>query len=493
MQGIQQFAPGGAGAAYQIRPVRDFETRFPPTRRRSSTGRRGIISLLAMLFLVLFSVLALGFYAQVNMASQVSANERRGAAALVAAESGLQFVRYHLANLNIPAATKDSAVLEEASMQLAAALDGTANLRGGTVGHDATTITIPADPTGYVALGPNGGGFRATITTTTATADRFLVNVTGSDGHGTSTRARGIRTEFTRKNVPTTVWDYGVASRGAVQVKSSAETKVLGTPDPAGSILSTYAGSPSITTGAGPIEGDLSVAADKNQVSLGGGTVGGSSNAAVTKAQHIHVVTPPPFPLVDTTAFKAFATNTYVSGAAVQKNIRVPANTNPKFDGGDVINGILYIESPNAVIFSGNATVNGIIVFENKGTPAVNSMDFRGNVSPAAIPNTAEFDALRVAAKGWAIAAPTASVTMSGSVDGFLDGTLVAASVSLAGSADLTLTNGSIVALGGSPTLLQGKTVTFNGTGAANIPVTGVKFDFGFKPDPTTYVEVVVP
>ena len=445
-------------------------------------------SLLALLYLILFSMLALGFYAQVTVSSQVSANERRGAAAQVAAESGLQFVRYHLANVSVPAATKDSAVFEEVYMQLCAVLDGTPNLGGGAMGYDTTSMSIPADSKARVAIAPGGPGFRATLT---AAGDRLVIDVVGTDGHGTATQSRGIKTEFRRENLPTTVFDYGIASRGAVQVKSSAATKVLGTPDAAGSILSTFAGTPAITTGSGPIDGDLTVTSKKSQVTLGGGSVGGSSDPAVIKSQHVHVVAPPLFPEVDTTPFKSFATNVYVSGAAAQKNIRVPPNTNPKFNAGDVITGILYVESPNSVQFRGNATINGIIVFEAKGSPAVNSLDFRGNVSPASIPNTPEFDALRAAAKGWAIAAPTASVVMSGSVDGALDGTVVASSVNLNGSADLTFTNGSIVALSSSPTLLQGKTVTFNGTAAANFPVTGVRFNFNYQADLRTYLEVI--
>jgi hypothetical protein len=447
-------------------------------------------SLLAMLFLVIFSALAIGFYAQTNMSAQVSANERRAVAAQVAAESGLQFIRYHLSKVNVPAATKDSAVFQEVYLQLSTALDGTPNLAGAAIGYDGKTISIPADAAGRIAIAPGGAGFRATLAPG-RDRDHLLIDMVGTDGRGTLTQRRGIRTEFLRKDIPTTVFDYGIASRGSVLIKSSPATKVLGTPDASGSILSTFAGAPAIMTGNGPVEGDLTVASTKAQAVLGGGAVGGSTDPAVIRAKHVHVVAPPLFPDIDTSPFKPFATNVYVAGAATQTNIVVPPNTNPKFNAGDVVNGILYVESPNSMQFGGNATINGIIVFENKGDPTVNSMDFRGNVSPKTIPNTPDFDALRAAAKGWAIAAPTASVTMSGSVDATLDGTIVASYVSLAGSADLTFTNGSIVALGSGPTWVQGKAVTFNGTAAANLPVTGVRFNFNYLPDMRTYLEYV--
>src|SRR5215204_1896355 len=66
---------------------------------RRAVGRakgRGMTSVLAMLYLVLFSALALGFYAQTNLGAQVAGNEERVLAAQVAAESGLQFMRYQL-------------------------------------------------------------------------------------------------------------------------------------------------------------------------------------------------------------------------------------------------------------------------------------------------------------------------------------------------------------------------------------------------------------
>jgi type II secretory pathway component PulK len=63
---------------------------------------RGITSLLAMLFVTLFAALAVGFYASVTTAVQVSYNDQRGTLALTAADSGMDFMRYQLANVWIP-------------------------------------------------------------------------------------------------------------------------------------------------------------------------------------------------------------------------------------------------------------------------------------------------------------------------------------------------------------------------------------------------------
>jgi hypothetical protein len=440
-----------------------------------------------MLFLMIFTVLGLSFYFAVTTSAQISANERTVSASQVAAESGMEFFRLHLGQLDVmPNVTPDK-LLEEVYQQLRARLEGTGNLGTRLIGYDGKTISIPEGPSEFIRITSAGPSFRATIT---ASGDQLVVKVIGSHSTTTSALSRAIQLDFNRVNRPTILFDYGVASKGKVQLKSGAATRVLGTPDADGSILSTFGGPGAITTGSGPIEGDLSVVGSKNDVTLGGGSVGGETVPGLIKANHIHVVAAPVFPVVDTTAFKSLATNVYVSGAATQKNIRVPPNTNPKFNGGDVINGILYIESPNQVTFRGNATINGIIVFENKGNASVNSLDFKGNVTPTTIPNTAEFAAVKAVAEGWSIAAPTAAVIMSGSVDGTLEGSMIASSVDLAGSADITFKTGSIIALGTIPTVLEGKTVTFAGTGADSLPVTGLRLNANFLPNPCSYREV---
>ena len=58
-------------------------------------------ALLAMLYLVIFSALALGFYAQTSVSAQVTANERSNHRALLAAESGARFSRHLMSKLKV--------------------------------------------------------------------------------------------------------------------------------------------------------------------------------------------------------------------------------------------------------------------------------------------------------------------------------------------------------------------------------------------------------
>src|SRR6185503_12119898 len=97
------------------------------TQRRR---RRGLSSMLAMLYLVLFGALALGFYAQVNTSVQIAKNEQQVIKALLAAESGVNFMRYHLASVQIPANTQQPQVLQELYNDLSAQIDPSANMAG---------------------------------------------------------------------------------------------------------------------------------------------------------------------------------------------------------------------------------------------------------------------------------------------------------------------------------------------------------------------------
>ena len=60
---------------------------------RSRPRRAGITSAMAMLYLTLFAVLSLGFYASVTTSVQVAKNDLRTNRARLAAESGVQFMR----------------------------------------------------------------------------------------------------------------------------------------------------------------------------------------------------------------------------------------------------------------------------------------------------------------------------------------------------------------------------------------------------------------
>jgi hypothetical protein len=192
--------------------------------------------------------------------------------------------------------------------------------------------------------------------------------------------------------------------------------------------------------------------------------------------------------------YRTYATNSYVSGASLQKNVYVPPNTNPKFNGGDTVQGILYIASPNQVTFRGNFNLQGILVMaaSSAGQNSTDLLDFRGNVSQQPLPSSPTFDALR-AASGVSILAPTAAITMSGSTDSLLRGNVISNTFGFQGSADIVVDNGTLMTLkeGTNSAVFSGKTVKFTSTGANNLPSQGVSFSQSYSPEPASYEELL--
>src|SRR5438132_7455435 len=97
------------------------------------TARRGMAAVLAMLYLTLMASLALGFYSATNTASQVSNNEQKVERVRLAAESGLDFARFQLSRVAIPAKAPITKHFSLMSDQLAAKINGSGNGNYGNI------------------------------------------------------------------------------------------------------------------------------------------------------------------------------------------------------------------------------------------------------------------------------------------------------------------------------------------------------------------------
>ena len=169
-----------------------------------------------MLFLMIFSTVALGFYASVTTSTQVSKSECDVAETLLASESGLGFVRHHLANLNLPYGTTQASLLENVAACLARSLDGTTNMGPYRVVVDAGTIYLPSR-NDWIALDrTQNTRFRATITQTSGTTT-LVATVRGAAGD--SAISRGVRMSFTPKT-----GSYALAGIQGVNMSAGAFT-----------------------------------------------------------------------------------------------------------------------------------------------------------------------------------------------------------------------------------------------------------------------------
>jgi hypothetical protein len=448
--------------------------------------RHGIASVMAMLYLVIFSGLALGFYAATTTAWQVAHNERSGTSARLAAEAGVAFLHYHLASLDIDAGLSDEQVFEEVLMQLQTRLDGTPNLNGSRVGYDGNEITIPQ--AGYVRVDPAGEQqFRIRIA---RAGDLLTTTVVGRSG-GASI-GRGIRVTFQKAANATAIFDFGVASRG--RVLTSGQSTIKGLTDPTkGSVLSTNVTDPNPISIMGKlVSGDLSTVNKDADILVGSGTsIGGTNSRTLIFADHVHRGVPEPrFPDLNTTVYARHATNTYADGMKVLDNVRIPAGTNPSFNGNTLIRGVLYVEAPNVVSFGGNVTLQGMIVTDNNATAdtSANVLDFSGSVvhqSAATLPES--FGDVRKLVNVFALA-DKFKVRMWGNF-GLVHGHIITSQFTMGGSAEGTI-QGSVIQMDDLPTTIDGSAdVVIASTGTSEYPA-GVTFGVHYTSIPGSYLEV---
>ena len=451
-------------------------------------NRRGIASVLAMLYMVLFSALALGFYAQVTMSAQVSGNERRAASAQADAEAGYQFTRYQLSRVDVPVTLSGNSLVQEVYLQLGKNLNGTSNLSGGQVAlggvTGANTIAFPA--TGYVNLDvPNGNRFRVDMSQSGETlVAHFVGRATGNQF------ARAIDVKFAKAPRPTTIFNYGVASRGTIA--TSGASTIKGATDPArGSILTTSTAATPVSINGKSVSGDIGLTSKTGAVALGSSvSVGGTTNTTLIQKDHVRNGVPEPrFPDVDTTVYLKYATNVYTSGMTQLDNCRIPAGVTCNLSSGATIRGVLYLEKGASLKCTGSVVIQAVIVGSTDSADLnTNVIEFGGGVTALQMKDLPEwFGDLRYIS-GAFIIAPTYRVRLWSTFNS-IAGTIICGQFQMGGSAEGTIT-GSVIQMMDVPMTITGSADVFiAGTGAApNVP--GVTFGAYFVPQQASYLEV---
>jgi Tfp pilus assembly protein PilX len=463
------------------------------TQQLSATlrRRRGTAVILSMMFLILFSTLAVGFAVATEMSSQIAGNERNLSLARTSAESGMTFIRYQLGSITLPSGTNSSNLLQNTATQLASlpALSSTANMGTNVVQVTGSAIYIPSQ-TAYMSLdSSNSTKFQAVITQSGSN----LVVTTHGVGATTSV-TRGVQIQFTPTSGNNSILNYGIAAHGPVTLSGNAD--ITGDTAVQGSVLSATAGtSPLTMSGNVLISGDFSDTNASGSLNMSGNvSIAGYTPSNPNFAAHVHKgITTPPFPTVDTSMYLPYATNTYSASSGTNvtvTNAIIPANTNASFSGNTVIQGILYVRTPNKITFSGNVTITGAIVVENNPVGSNNTMTFSGNVASSAInnlPANSTFPAGERALTGSFLLAPTFAVTMSGNF-GTVNGSMLADSFSFSGNAGGTV-NGSIIALKDVPFTESGNSPFQLNEWGSGIP-TGLVFPGGFGATQGSYTEV---
>ena len=493
-------------------------------RRAGLPRRDGTVSLLAMLYLMIFSALALGFYAQTNVSAQISENEKQTNRALVAAESGMAFMRYTLSQVETSYLPENQMLLELA-YELSRLLDGSDNLVDPKLGlqevgisDGGDAILIPKHPNAVMPLG-NDMGFRVKIT---RAGRSFVVKVAGTSGthrNGATVAAKGVEYVYGAQQKPAPLFEYGVAGRG--QIELSGGGRIIGATNAAdGTVLSTTTLNPAVVmTGPSIISGKVYLKNPSATTSYStNSSVNGSTLASVKSASTIKITRPPgtehlpdwpEFPKIDTSIYLPYVKRVYnplSPPGSTLRNIRIPAGlgtlaTPVKFTAGTTVEGVCYIEAPNVVYFEGACTLRGVIVGPNVplGTLATNIVEFQGQATAydvGTIPsvydmtvqaNKDEFPAGLLALKGSSMLTPGYHVKFTGGYAA-ISGSIVSDQLTFSGSAGGSIT-GYVIGMANQKLAVSGQgTIQLQKPPPTPWPA-GVFFRHWYAPEAKTYRE----
>lgn len=474
-------------------------------RKQTIPARRGATAIIAMLYLVLFSSMAIGFVAATTTAVQVAYNEDSAQRAMLAAESGMEFVRFSLYQMTIDKNTPKEDLLQAVYDQLKGMMDGSPNLSGGSISLVNGRILIPGDPAQYVSINDAGGvaKFRAIVEMNDDDPDETELRVWVAGYHKKSTgAARGVRLDYKIQDKPSDILKYGVASRGPIEMRSNAHITGVTGEASFGSVLTTTKMNPAIDmAGNAGVSGDIAITNPNGQFRYGSNSTVATYPAGSAEGQaHVHIgVESPQFPYVDTSVFEPFATNVLVPNGTNKyggtlRNIRIPANMNPTFDGNSIIEGVIYIEAPNKVEFESSINISGAIVVQNDppGTLSTNTISFGSNSTingVEALPPGGQWDELRKLG-GAAIIAPNFSVSISSNF-GSVGGMIVAGQISLDSNAAGTVIGGFMSLTDDAPVRFSSNSNIFVKTRIATNAPAGLYFDKNYAPKQETYEEYV--
>lgn len=451
--------------------------------------QKGAVLIICMIFLSIFAALAVSIIEMSDTNVQIANDYRHTNQALSNAQSGLEIIRHYLSEIGISGTVTPENRLTAIQTALQNEFTDESITNVAFTSYDSNSATI--NITGIQSTS------NVTVTINKVDDDTLRVNITGTSDQF----SRTISVEFDFIATGNDIFDFGVATRGALVMTGQTEIDDVNLTIESNVYIEgdIDSGDAFSMTNQTVISDDVIIANPYATYSIGGqSSIGGATGEAAE--DHITVGSDyVDFPEPNPEYFETFATGDVIDANynwdndAVLNNVTIAANTNPTFAGTVTINGILFIEPPNRVKFTGQSTINGIIVangnVNNESTD--NNIHFSGQVvcNDMSGLEGAEFDLIKQET-GTFIMAPGFSLQFSGQANN-IAGAIAANGISFTGQASGTI-NGSILNYSQTPITMSGQSsLTLNPSGSESNPA-------GFVPmqvllfQPTSYAEVAM-
>jgi len=418
---------------------------------------------------------------------QLASNQHKLNSILSAAHSGLGVMHYWMNRITIPNSTSPSDYLSTvfSSLQNDLAANSIINI---SASYSSSTITISP----VILDSASNMNFEATIEQ--LNDNTLQMDVTGMSDQITRT----IRVNYNIAPEKHPIFDYGIATKGPLELKGSPEVNGLnGSLEANVYIESTNNNDALKLQGSSTIAGDVCISnLFANPSVSNSSSIGGESGQDAIDNHVTTGVASIGFPNPDPAAFEHYVVNTFdpatdTTTGMTLENIRILAGTDPHFSGNVILKGIIFIETPNNVKFTGNTEIIGIIIGDGDlASPSVdNQLEFRGNVDSSSVSQLdGTFGDIRQKT-GTFLLAPGFNADFGGSFN-TINGVIAASGIEFSGNAGGTV-KGSIINYGEDPMTLDGSVdLVFDRSGITEHPA-GFETSMALEFQPETYSEPV--
>ncbi len=464
-------------------------------RKSSHSKRYGTVLILSMIFVVIFSALAISMLTLSGTNAQLASNQHKVDYALASAESGLEVERYWLNRVMMPSTTPVSSYLSEI----------VSLVKDDLTAEGVTNITL-SDSGAFepvVLNSTNGQNFEGQLDVDANSPDTLHLQASG----GTEQVSRTIGVSFAIDDYKWPIFNYGMATKGPINYTGNPTT-LSASENWEADIYVESSGSTVAIDIDGNInfDGDLTIGNPAANVDFAGDVqiAGETGEDAIDNHVTIGEDGYVEFPVPDTASFEVYATGMVIdsstdpnffgdpnkigTGNATLINAKIVAGTNPIFYNNVTIQGILFIESPNAVIFSANMALMGIIVGDGdlETDPVTDKIDVLGNFASLPYPPGAEFDAIRQE-EGTSILAPGFAGTFAGNFS-TVEGVIALSGMHFSGNVS-ALVKGTLINYSDDPMVVEGNpSMMFDRAGLTKIPA-GFDTHKVLIYDPSSYQE----
>ncbi len=441
-------------------------------------GRRqeGAVLIITMIFTVMFSAFSVSLATLSSTNLQVAKNHHRANQARFSAESGLEVMRYWLSQVSISGTTSDAQRFDAICTSLQSVL-ADANATNLDPNLSGSILTIPS-----VSLaGGSSDQFSAALWA--VDVDTLRLSVTGYH----DTVQRTIQVDYLFGSRANSVFDFGAATKGPLSISGNIELNGVNVSIESNAYIESLDEILALSiVGNSQIGGDVKIANPLGMVDLQGGQAGiGGETGQDAIDNHVEFGAPlVEFPEPNPGQFESYAinvidANTDTTADATFENIRIPAGLNPHFSGHATLMGVIFIETPNVVTFSGTVDMTGIIVGDGSQADdsGTNQLIFLGDVisqSVSELPVESQYAGLHEQI-GTFIIAPGFAISFGGNFS-TLSGAIAGNGISFFGNAGGTI-NGSIINYSSQEMTFSGNSdLHFNRSGLDEVPA-------GFVPE----------